>query len=87
MLPSIHTKITKALCVSKNHKTHEMAWHATHKYFVIETHNVRFSLFGSITKPYFVWSVIFTVYNLPPQMCMKQPYIFLNMVILGKTSL
>ena len=33
--------------------------------------------------PYSCWPVFVTPYNLPPEMCMTSPYIFLNCVIPG----
>ncbi|OMO69993.1 Transposon, En/Spm-like protein [Corchorus capsularis] len=65
----------------------------THPEFASDARNVRlglcsdgFSPFGSNAKPYSCWPVIITVYNLPPWMCMKQPYLFLNMIIPGPNS-
>jgi hypothetical protein len=36
--------------------------------------------------PYSCWSVILTVYNLPPGMCMRSEFMFLSMVIPGSSS-
>ena len=33
------------------------------------------------SSPYSCWLVIFTPYNLPPEMCMKKPYMFLSCLI------
>ncbi|OMO57998.1 Transposon, En/Spm-like protein [Corchorus capsularis] len=62
----------------------------TYPWFAQEVRNVRlglctdgFSPFGPNAKPYSCWPVIITVYNLPPWMCMKQPYMSLNMIIPG----
>ncbi|KAL0355743.1 UNVERIFIED_CONTAM: hypothetical protein Sradi_4021200, partial [Sesamum radiatum] len=45
-----------------------------------------FSPFGNSSTPYSCWPVIITVYNLPPWMCMQEPFMFLNMVISGPMS-
>ena len=36
--------------------------------------------------PYSCWPVIVTPYNLPPEMCMSKPYMFLNTIIPGPTN-
>ncbi|GAU50609.1 hypothetical protein TSUD_410190 [Trifolium subterraneum] len=36
--------------------------------------------------PYSCWPIIVTPYNLPPEMCMSKPYMFLAAVILGPSS-
>ncbi|XP_043814844.1 uncharacterized protein LOC110601419 [Manihot esculenta] len=65
----------------------------THSWFASDPRNVRLGLctdgfnpFGQRSKPYSCWPVIVVVYNLPPWMAMKKPYIFLNMVIPGPKS-
>jgi len=45
-----------------------------------------FNLFGSFAAPYSCWSVILTVYNLPPGMCMRPEFMFLYIVIPGPSS-
>ncbi|XP_047269269.1 uncharacterized protein LOC107871067 [Capsicum annuum] len=39
--------------------------------------------FGNLSVSHSTWPVITTVYNLPPWMCMKQPYCFLSLLIPG----
>jgi len=46
-----------------------------------------FNSFRSFPTPYFYWSVILTVYNLPPGICMGSEFMCLSMVILGSNSL
>ena len=36
-----------------------------------------------LEKIYSCWPVILTSYNLPPDMCMKTPYIFLTLIVTG----
>lgn len=36
---------------------------------------------GFASQPYSVWSVIMVAYNLPPSMCIRDPYLFLNLLI------
>ena len=38
---------------------------------------------NQFSKPYSCWPVVVTPYNLPPEICMKDPYLFLNCIILG----
>jgi len=33
------------------------------------------------SSPYSCWSIIVTPYNLPPEMCMTKPYMFLSCVV------
>ena len=42
-----------------------------------------FNPFGLSSASYSCWPVMLTVYNLPPGMCMKKEFLFLNMVIPG----
>ncbi|XP_058181124.1 uncharacterized protein LOC131299553 [Rhododendron vialii] len=58
--------------------------------FACEPRNVRLGLasdgfnpFKSMSISYSVWPVILTPYNLPPWLCMKQPYMFLTLLIDG----
>ena len=58
--------------------------------FAAETRNVRLGLctdgfqpFGQSGKQYSCWPVILTPYNLPPWMCMKDPYMFLTIIVPG----
>ncbi|XP_060210438.1 uncharacterized protein LOC132637354 [Lycium barbarum] len=55
-----------------------------------EPRNIRLGLCADGFTPFFVsatpyscWPVFLTPYNLPPEMCMTSPYIFLNTVISG----
>ncbi|XP_039143097.1 uncharacterized protein LOC120280350 [Dioscorea cayenensis subsp. rotundata] len=78
------------------HPVDSEAWqhfNLTHESFAMEPQNVRLGLcadgfnpFGPASKPYSVWPVMLNVYNLPPWMCMKKPYIFLSMVIPGNPN-
>ncbi|KAH0724842.1 hypothetical protein KY284_000707 [Solanum tuberosum] len=58
--------------------------------FASEPRNVRLGLcsdgftpFSNSASPYSCWLVFLTPYNLPPEMCMTSPYIFLSCVIPG----
>ena len=46
-----------------------------------------FNPFRSFVAPYSCWSIILTVYNLPPEMCMRPEFMFLSTVIPGPSSL
>ncbi|XP_024178852.2 uncharacterized protein LOC112184856 [Rosa chinensis] len=55
-----------------------------------ESRNVRLGLasdgfnpFGNMSTSHSTWPVVMTVYNLPPWLCMKQPYIMLSLLIPG----
>ncbi|XP_039115102.1 uncharacterized protein LOC120250331 [Dioscorea cayenensis subsp. rotundata] len=61
-----------------------------HPLFASEARNVRLGLstdgfqpFGQSGKQYSCWPVIITPYNLPPWMCMKDPYMFLTVIVPG----
>ncbi|KAL8087839.1 hypothetical protein AgCh_037834 [Apium graveolens] len=79
-----------------NHPADGQAWkdfNKTHPQFALEPRNVRLGLstdgfnpFGHSAVPYSCWPVIVTPYNLPSWMCMKQPYLFLSLMIPGPTS-
>ena len=43
----------------------------------------RFNLYGNMSIQYNIWPVILMTYNLPPWLCMKQPYLFLSVLIPG----
>ncbi|XP_074341888.1 uncharacterized protein LOC141679284 [Apium graveolens] len=46
-----------------------------------------FDLFRDpLARDYTVWPVVIVVYNLPPSMCMKAPYIFMPLIIPGPTD-
>ncbi|WMV50469.1 hypothetical protein MTR67_043854 [Solanum verrucosum] len=62
----------------------------TYPQFAAEPRNIRLGLCSdgftphSVSAiPYSCWPVFVTPYNLPPEMCMTSPYIFLNCVIPG----
>ncbi|KAG8366038.1 hypothetical protein BUALT_Bualt17G0034500 [Buddleja alternifolia] len=65
----------------------------THPTFADEARNVRLALssdgfnpHNQTSRPYSCWSVIVTPYNLPPWMCMDQPYMFLTLLVPGPRS-
>jgi hypothetical protein len=78
------------------HPSDGEAWkrfNSVHPHFSAESRNVRLGLctdrfnpFGSFAAPYFCWSVILTVYNLPPGMCMRPEFMFLSTVIPDPSS-
>ncbi|CAJ2649063.1 unnamed protein product [Trifolium pratense] len=79
------------------HPSDGMAWkHFDQAYpeFASEPRNVRLGLcsdgFTPYTQvsatPYSCWHVLVTPYNLPPDMCMSKPYMFLAAVIPGPSS-
>ncbi|XP_016436464.1 uncharacterized protein LOC107762612 [Nicotiana tabacum] len=43
----------------------------------------RFTPFSISATPYSCWPVFVTLYNLPPEMCMTSPYLFLTCIIPG----
>jgi len=59
--------------------------------FAADPRNVRLGLCSdgftphiqASAKPYSCWPVIVTPYNLPPEMCMTKPYMFLACVVPG----
>ncbi|XP_059315491.1 uncharacterized protein LOC132066130 [Lycium ferocissimum] len=62
----------------------------TYPDFASESRNIRLGLcadgftpYSVSAAPYSCWPVFLTPYNLPPEMCMTSPYIFLNCVIPG----
>src|SRR5690606_18755496 len=42
-----------------------------------------FGPFGMSGRQYSLWSVFLTPYNLPPEMCMQQEFLFLTILIPG----
>ncbi|GKV17042.1 hypothetical protein SLEP1_g27595 [Rubroshorea leprosula] len=78
------------------HPTGAEAWKhfdRTYPDFASDPRNVRLGLctdgftpFGHTATPYSCWPVFFTVYNLPPAMCMKPKSIFLSLIIQGPQS-
>ncbi|XP_042944528.1 uncharacterized protein LOC122278402 [Carya illinoinensis] len=64
-----------------------------HTWFTQDSRNVRLGLtsdrfnpFINMSKPYSIWSVILMPYNLPPWLCMKEPYLMLSLLIPGPKS-
>ncbi|XP_060177962.1 uncharacterized protein LOC132607901 [Lycium barbarum] len=63
---------------------------ATYPDFAAEPRNIRLGLCSDgfaphsvSAAPYSCWPVFLTPYNLPPELCMTSPYIFLNCIIPG----
>ncbi|XP_074361097.1 uncharacterized protein LOC141701312 [Apium graveolens] len=62
--------------------------------FAKEARNIRlglssdgFDLFRDpLARDYTVWPVVVVVYNLPPSMCMKAPYMFMPLIVPGPTD-
>ena len=78
------------------HPSDGLAWkHFDQKYpnFAAEPRNVRLGLcadgftpFSISGRSYSVWPVVVTPYNLPPEMCMTTPYMFLSCIIPGPAN-
>jgi len=78
------------------HPADSEAWkhfNDVHPSFSLDPRNVRLGLctngfnpFGHSATPYSCWPVLITVYNLPPNMCMKDAYVFLSLIIPGPKS-
>uniref|UniRef100_A0A1U7YJY3 Uncharacterized protein LOC104248805 n=1 Tax=Nicotiana sylvestris TaxID=4096 RepID=A0A1U7YJY3_NICSY len=45
-----------------------------------------FTPFSVSAAPYSCWPVFVTLYNLPPEMCMKSPYLFLTCIVSGPSN-
>ncbi|KAF9589345.1 hypothetical protein IFM89_022825 [Coptis chinensis] len=61
--------------------------------FGLESRNVRlgmasdgFNPFGSLSSIHSTWPVVLVPYNLPPWMCMKQPFLIMSLLIPGPSS-
>lgn len=61
--------------------------------FAIDPRNIRLGLatdgfnpFGNLSSSYSIWPVFLVPYNLPPWKCMKDPYMFMSMLIPGPKS-
>ncbi|XP_060213667.1 uncharacterized protein LOC132640887 isoform X2 [Lycium barbarum] len=75
------------------HPADSIAWRKfdeAHVDFAQDPRNVRlglasdgFSPFKSMSISHSTWPVVFVPYNLPPWLCMKQPYMILSMIIDG----
>ena len=65
-------------------------FNAMHPTFAAKNRNVRLGLctdgfqpFGKSRSQYSSWPVILTPYNLPPEMCIKEQYMFRIVIVLG----
>jgi len=76
------------------HSSDGQAWknfNQVHPNFAVEPRNIRLGLCSdgcnlyiqASAKPYSCWPVIVTPYNLPPEMCISRPYMFLSCLIPG----
>ena len=61
--------------------------------FVADPRNVRLGLasdgfnpFGIMSPSNSIWSVVLVPYNLPPWMCMKDPFFMMSLLIPGPTA-
>ncbi|XP_042942865.1 uncharacterized protein LOC122277050 [Carya illinoinensis] len=61
-----------------------------HAGFAQDPRNVRLGLasdgfnpFNNLSKPYSIWPVLLVPYNLPPWLCMKDPYVMMSLLIRG----
>ncbi|KAB2603372.1 hypothetical protein D8674_004377 [Pyrus ussuriensis x Pyrus communis] len=78
------------------HPTDSFAWKQLDLKFPTfggETRNVHlalvsdgFNLFGKCSTNYSTWPLLLVVYNLPPWLCMKAPFILMAFLLLGKES-
>ncbi|XP_052172287.1 uncharacterized protein LOC127788215 [Diospyros lotus] len=75
------------------HPADSLAWQSfdeQHPKFAEDSRNVRLGLafdgfnpFRTMTISYSIWPVVLMPYNLPPWLCMKQPYFILSLLIGG----
>lgn len=78
------------------HPADSLAWKhfdELHPQFSSDPRNVRLGLasdgfnpFGLMSVSYSTWPVILIPYNLPPWLCLKQPYWIMSMIIPGPKS-
>ncbi|XP_025665201.1 uncharacterized protein [Arachis hypogaea] len=78
------------------HPSHGEAWKSfdcIHSDFALDPRNIRLGLCSDgftpniqFSKPYSCWPVIVIPYNLPPGMCIKDPYLFLTCLIPGPNN-
>ena len=61
---------------------------AKHPHFVSDPRNIqlglttdRFNPFGNLSTSYNMWPVMLVVYNVSPWKCMKEPFIFMSLLI------
>jgi hypothetical protein len=79
------------------HPTDSLAWehvNKVYKDFSKEPQNIRlglvadgFNRFAMFSVAYTTWPIILIPYNLPPWLCLKQPYWMMSMLIAGPKSL
>ena len=75
------------------HPADSIAWKnfdSQYPSFAAESRNVRLGLasdgfnpFGNMSTTYSVWPIVLIPYNLPPWMCMKDPYFIMSTLIPG----
>ena len=85
---------TKGGCLG--HPTDSLAWKNfdfLHKDFSSYPRNFRFGLavdgfnpFKTMTFSHSTWPIVLFPYNLPPWMCLKQPYMMLSLFIPGPSQ-
>ena len=78
------------------HPADSKAWkHVDNIYkdFATDPRNIRLGLasdgfnpFGMVNVAYTIWPVILIPYNLPPWLCLKQPFWMLSILLPGKNS-
>ncbi|XP_050255283.1 uncharacterized protein LOC126701217 [Quercus robur] len=78
------------------HPADSMAWKQldeVHSWFALDSRNVRLGLasdgfnpYGVMSSSHSTWPVMLIPYNLPPWMCLKQPFWIMSMIIPGPTS-
>ena len=76
-----------------SHPTDSLIWKdfdAKHLHFASDPRNIRLSLatdgfnpFGNLSTSYSMWPVMLDVYNVLPWECMKEPFIFMPLLIPG----
>ena len=78
------------------HHSHGEAWQhfdRTYPDFASNPYNIKLGLCADsftsnnqFSKSYSCWHVVVTLYNLPPEMCIKDLYLFLTCIILGPNN-
>ncbi|XP_050281976.1 uncharacterized protein LOC126722879 [Quercus robur] len=78
------------------HPADSIAWKQldeVHSWFALDSRNVRLGLasdgfnpYGVMSSSHSTWPVMLIPYNLPPWMCLKQPFWIMSMIIPGPTS-
>ena len=79
-----------------NHPADSQAWEEfdkMHPWFARDPRNVRLGLasdgfnpFSNMANSYSMWPVLMVPYNLPPWRCMKEPFIYMPLLIPGPRS-